>query len=81
MRFAGFACSLFVVAGLAACASPEECRALDVDLKAECGTVEACCTDVACRYVSSSGREWSCDGTECEGAAMELALECAQRRE
>jgi hypothetical protein len=77
MELGKIACALLLGASTFACASPEQCTPLTLDLKAECGTVEACCTDDACRYVSSAGPEWSCDGTTCDGAAMELARECA----
>jgi hypothetical protein len=39
-----------------------------------CGTFSACCTDDDC-YYEWAGDKYPCDGTDCEAAAEELALD------
>lgn len=67
------------VAG-AACA-PEQCSSQQPCRKG--GWWESCCTDVSCRYVTSDGTVYNCEGKACDAgtpvpAANQLELWCSQ---
>ena len=53
--------------------SPDQCQAFET-----CGsyTLSACCTDTQCRYLSSSGQNFPCDGSDCTVAAQSAANWC-----
>jgi hypothetical protein len=63
------------VALLTACGDPYQCSAPTVTTRT-CGSIQACCTSSQCEYRSSTGRTWSCDGTNCEAAARLAISQC-----
>ena len=60
----------------AGCKKNEECQVAET-----CGskTLSACCTDTQCRYLSSDGTSFSCNGTDCQSAAIEAVAWCKKQ--
>jgi hypothetical protein len=69
-----------LLALLVACSSgnSEQCYAFGAAC-ADGGTVEQCCTPTACRYKTSDGTNFPCDGTVCTGASIMVRTWCEGR--
>jgi hypothetical protein len=54
----------------------ETCSPLPQSDAGTCPGLQACCTDTSCRYVAADGRQWLCNGTDCQDAATRLENDC-----
>ncbi len=68
------ALALLATLCLAACGSPETCRAFMTCNKTG-GQIQACCTATDCKYVAGD-QEFACAGTNCSEAAKVVVAYC-----